>query len=93
MGLENLNRRLVDRAAEAVTDAAIDAEEATLGTAIAGTARAIWVGTGGGIKVTTLAGTAVNILNIPDGALLPIAATAVADPDSGTAASNVVVLY
>ena len=53
--------------------------------------RALYVGTGGNIKVVTAAGSTVTFVNVPGGAILPVYASKVFATD--TTALNIVALY
>lgn len=53
--------------------------------------RALYVGTGGSIKVTMVDGQAVSFTNVPDGSILPIQVTKVWS--SVTTASAILALY
>lgn len=53
--------------------------------------RAIWVGTTGTVKVTTLSGDVLTIVNVQDGTLLPIRAVLIWR--TGTTASNMVAMW
>ena len=53
--------------------------------------RALWVGTGGNLKVTMGYGTDVTFTAVPDGKLMPIRVTKVFS--TGTTASNIVAIY
>ena len=53
--------------------------------------RALWVGSGGTIKMTTRSGDVITLTNVPSGYLLPIACTRVWS--SVTTASSIVALY
>lgn len=53
--------------------------------------RALYVGTGGDVKIDTLNGTTVTFTNVPAGAILPVVFTKVYSAD--TTASGFVGLY
>jgi hypothetical protein len=53
--------------------------------------RAIWVGTGGNLKVTTDGGTALTFVNVQDGTLLPVQSRLIWQ--TGTTASNMLALW
>lgn len=52
---------------------------------------ALYVGTGGNIKITTSLGNTITFVNVPDGAVLPVRVARVYA--SGTDASNIIGLY
>ena len=54
-------------------------------------ARALWIGTGGTLRVTLRGGDIVNLTNIANGTLLPLWTKRV--HVTGTGASNIVALY
>lgn len=58
---------------------------------LARTTRAIWVGTGGTLRVILPSGDDITLLNVADGSLLPIQARRVYN--TTTTASNLVGLY
>jgi hypothetical protein len=64
--------------------------DVTLGTALTGVCRGLWVGTGGTLTVTWADGTTTAFANVANGALLPFAVASVAN--SGGVA-NVKALY
>lgn len=53
--------------------------------------RALWVGTGGNVKVRMLSGTALTFTNVQDGTLLPIRIDTVYQTD--TTASNMTAVW
>jgi hypothetical protein len=53
--------------------------------------RALWVGTGGDVKVTLLSGSVVTLANVPDGTLLPVRALLVWNV--GSTATDIVALW
>ena len=57
-------------------------------------ARALFIGTGGDLKVTTTGGETVAFVGLTSGMILPVAVTKVfATGQAGTIASNIVALY
>lgn len=52
---------------------------------------ALWVGTGGTVKVTLADGGTVSFTNVPSGSVLPVAASVVWS--TGTTASAIIALY
>lgn len=58
---------------------------------LARNARALYVGVGGTVKVTTVGGTTVSFANVPDGTVLPIAVKIVWS--AGTTATTMLALY
>lgn len=74
------------------TVSAFDAEAVTLSdSALLPRTRALYVGTGGNLKVTTAYGTDVTFANAPSGSILPLQVTKVWS--TGTTAANVLALY
>lgn len=55
------------------------------------TARSLWVGTGGNVKVNTLDASTITLTNVPDGTLLPVQCKRVYS--TGTTASGIVALW
>lgn len=56
-------------------------------------ARGLYVGTGGNVKVDTLAATAVLFKNVPAGTFLPIWVKKVYSTGNGTTAADIIFLY
>ena len=54
--------------------------------------RAVYVGTGGNLKVDMVGGQAITFTNVQDGFILPIRVTKVYSTANGTTASDIVVL-
>lgn len=74
------------------TVSAFDAKAVTLSdSALLPRTRALYVGTGGNLKVTTAYGTDVTFANAPSGSILPLQVTKVWS--TGTTAANVLALY
>lgn len=61
------------------------------GSDLAADTRAIWVGTGGTLRVILPSGDDITLVNVADGSLLPIQARRIYDTD--TTASDLVGLY
>lgn len=56
--------------------------------------RALYIGTGGGLKITTAGGQTVNFDNLPNGSILPVRAYKVfATGQNGSIATGIVALY
>lgn len=57
-------------------------------------ARALYIGTGGGLKVITVGGSTLDFANLPSGFILPVSCKRVhATGQTGTIAANIVALY
>ena len=75
------------------TAPAVNAEEVTPHntTELTSVSRALWVGTGGNVKVTMKGGAEVTFTGVPDGTLLPFRVKIVWS--TGTTASGIVAVY
>jgi hypothetical protein len=76
----------------APVDSAVDAAAVTpgAGALAGGPTRGLWIGTGGSVTVTMLAGSSVTFAGIADGTLLPIQVTHVT---AVVGAGSIIALY
>jgi len=61
------------------------------GADLAAPARALWIGAGGTLRVTTLKGTVLDFAAVPSGYVMPVAAVRV--HATGTTCSSIVALF